>query len=113
MAMNLNIFRKRTPLRVRSVKELDPKFKPRWVKIELGLLAAMAGACGCVVVAAILQIGWLAMIAFYGLPTLFAAVFAVKYGTVGLGFIGVWFPILALKAAQLERWLELDLDWKR
>ena len=25
------------PLRIKSVKELDPRFRPRWYKIEVGL----------------------------------------------------------------------------
>jgi hypothetical protein len=34
----------------------------------------------------------------------------VQYGVILLGFVGNWFPWVGLKALQLERWLERDLD---
>lgn len=99
------------PLRIKSTKELDPGFRPRWVKLRVWM---MLGA-----VVLLMSCFWFieqrnAMMVFI---TLFLVIFSGSLATnpretcAAIGFLLRHFPKLALHHAKFEHWLEFDLDW--
>jgi hypothetical protein len=103
--------RLRRPNRIKSLKELDPRFRPRWHKLEIRLIQTLLLFIALLLVGALSEQAWLAQIGWYGLPCAFVALFALKWGSNLLATLGYWFPSLALKAAKLDAWLERDLEW--
>jgi hypothetical protein len=105
--------RVKRPTRIKSIKELDPSFKPRWHKLEVRLVQAMLLLVMLFFVGALLERAWLASIGFFGLAVSFVGVAVLNWGANVLAAAGYWFPPLALTAARMDVWLERDLDWSR
>ncbi|MBU2943329.1 hypothetical protein Q4525_00605 [Shimia thalassica] len=105
--------RTQIPNRIKTVTELDPRFRPRWYKLEIRLFQVMVLLVALLVVGAFSGMTWLATLGFYGIGCAFVAVFALEYGSNMLAALGLWLPPLALKAAQLDTWLERDLEWNK
>ncbi|WP_157598799.1 hypothetical protein [Tateyamaria omphalii] len=99
------------PLRIKSVDELSPGFKPRWVRTRKWALIAslcfqfafvffQSGHFHLLAVASLLfacLVGW-----YWLHPKNYSAL---------VGLLLRPFPELALEHAKLESWLEFDLDW--
>ncbi|KXF89244.1 hypothetical protein [Phaeobacter inhibens] len=103
--------RRHRPVRIKNLKELEPGFKPRWFRISfrLGVLAFLSMPvilAGSVFKVPLLL--WLGIICFQ--LVVFALILLTYVPKVTV-FFGYWWPWLGLKAAQLDGWLERDLDW--
>ncbi len=104
----------RGPFRIKSIRELDPKFQPRWSKLETKLIA-----CGFIVggltllVASLLSWGWLFNLGSIAIFLVFIAASGVRWGSQALIFFGYWLPYLGVLGSRFERWLEKDLEWPR
>ena len=105
--------RVKRPIRIKSIKELDPSFKPRWHRLEVWLMQAIVLLVVLFIVGALLERAWLANIGLFGLVVSFVGVAVLKWGGNVLAVAGYWFPPLALTAARMDAWLERDLDWGR
>jgi hypothetical protein len=101
---------KRKPFRIRSTKELAPGFLPRWQRLELRCVAAVFGLCLLMIIGAATDSQLVLSVFYIGGVFVAALLGFVQYGVILLGFVGNWFPWVGLKALQLERWLEQDLD---
>lgn len=108
--MQWHLFPKRKPLRIRSTKELAPGFRPRWQRLELRCFAAAIGLVLLLMIGAAMDSQLVLSVSYIGGVFVTALFGFVKHGVVLLGFVGNWFPWVGLKALQLERWLEQDLD---
>jgi hypothetical protein len=100
------------PARIISVRQLDPGFRPRWHTLEIRLFKLMILLIALLLIGGFSGTAWLAMFGFYGLGCAFVSVFALRYGSDVMAALGYWFPPLALRATQLDTWLERDLEWK-
>lgn len=107
------VFKRRAPLRIRHLRELEPGFKPRWFRYEIrlvfaavffGLLSICVGLMGY------------PGLAYGAIAFCIAAIVAANL----LGWMpaillvfGYWWPSLAVTAVRIEKWLETDLEWGR
>ena len=105
--------RVKRPTRIKSIKELDPSFRPRWYRLEVRLIQAIVLLAVLIIVGALWERAWLTNIGWFGLAVSFVGVAVLNWGANGLGVAGYWVPPLALTAARMDAWLERDLDWGR
>ena len=89
---------------------MAPGFRPRWARIERGLYVVAGVMVVLFTVGTLSDSQILVRAAFIGAGAVVFAVSFVKHGGTLLGFLGDWSHWLGLKSAQLERWLEQDLD---
>jgi hypothetical protein len=107
----LRLYDRPTPLRIKSIRELDPGFRPRWVRVGRWALAMSL----VLQVLFVLSLGRESM----AMPMTFL-ISACVFGWFWLSpkwycaVIGLWlrpFSSLAVRFAKFEMWLELHLDW--
>jgi hypothetical protein len=102
------------PNRIKSLQELDPCFVPRWLRLQVWVVAVFAAAF-----VAVLLIGWLLGVSgtpffLLGIVMTGLAVSAViEGGPTLLLLAGRYLPRLTLWAINLDKWLQRDLDWPR
>ncbi len=97
--------------KIRSIRELDPYFRPRFVKLVfrlllIGVLAILVGFGGHMA-----DIQWLLWLSLLVFAVVGSGVFLIETLPPSLVFLGYWFPLLGVWGAGLEKWLEMDLDW--
>lgn len=98
-----------TPIRIKSLKELEYGFKPKWHRYLVRLELAGMIMASTILGAAQFNIQWLSWISICG----FASISLLIAIPPLLRFVAYYSPWLGLKSVQLDSWLELDLDWKR
>ena len=102
------------PNRIKSVRELDPKFQLRWVKLETRLLV-FGFLVGVLILLASFLLQWVWLFNL-GWVVVFLAPFAagsVHWGSEALVFLGYWFPRMGVLGVRIGNWLEKDLEWPR
>ncbi|KIC24798.1 MULTISPECIES: hypothetical protein [unclassified Leisingera] len=99
------------PIKIKSLKELEPGFKPRWFRISFRLILMGFLSMPVIVAGSVLKVSlliWLGVAVFH---FVMFALIALSVVPRGMRFVGYWWPWVGLKAAQLDSWLERDLDW--
>ncbi|QFT74768.1 hypothetical protein FIU92_17160 [Ruegeria sp. THAF33] len=99
------------PTRIKSLKELDPSFKPRWFKICFGAVLSCFPFAFLAVIGSELEMHWLMLLSMLGMIFAASTTFLVCFVPFVLAFVGYWWPWLGLKSVQLDSWLQRDLDW--
>jgi len=99
------------PIRIKSLKELEPGFTPKHFRYSFRLVLIGMMLVMTLIVAHFLGIKWMFGIALLSLLAIFAAVLLLNFIPPLLRAIGYYWPWLYLKSIQLDNWLELDLDW--
>ncbi len=100
------------PIKIKSVKELQPGFKPKWFRICIGLFAVVAVFAILALVGVLSGAKWVASIAGLGGFVTYCVMIAVVFFPKVVRFLGYWWPQLELKASNIICWLEHDLDWR-
>jgi hypothetical protein len=110
--MNFLSFRSRVgPLKIKSIRELAPGFKPKWIRILFRLFAMGIVSMLIVFAGIALESRWVPWVGLAGILGVAIAIFAIKTLPVIMAFVGFWWPWMGLKAAELDSWLERDLEW--
>ncbi|MEL7091133.1 MAG: hypothetical protein AAFN94_05295 [Pseudomonadota bacterium] len=108
----MTFFERPPPLRIKSTKELERGFRPRWVKLRtVGLYLFLGSFLVAFVFATLGAPGWFVTTAFVA-TLLFAQVLIAPkpaLALLGLGFRH--FPTASKHIADWQVWLEFDLDW--
>lgn len=99
--------------RIISLKELDPGFCPRWYRLRIWLMWMAAGVFLAVLAGELLEQSWVVALANAGFFVLLALYVLLHWGSGLLAVLGYWVSPLAMKAAQLDKWLERDLEWNK
>lgn len=109
--MSQGLFQKQhKTLNIKSLKELEPRDWPRWFKICFWVIFSgfpflMLFWIGDLV--GILLLQWVGILGFFiAFPTVFVVVFVPFV----IRILGYWWPWLGLKSAQIDPWLQRDLD---
>ena len=99
------------PIRIKSLKELESGFTPKYYRYFFRLaLTAMALAI-TMVVSGFFNIYWINVMMFWGLMTVITSLVLLENVPPMFRIVGYYWPWLYLKSIQLDSWLELDLDW--
>lgn len=99
------------PLRIKSIRELEPGFTPRWFKICFRAVVACFLFLPVAMIGAAISSRLLQAIGTIGFFGAFVVPFVVSFFPLVLRVLGYWWPWLGMKSAQLDAWLERDLDW--
>jgi hypothetical protein len=86
---------------------------PRWVKFEIRLFIVAALSFAVIMLGAFLELTWVTPLGRRLFVLVIFLMLSLVVAPILLSFIGYWFPSVALKAAQLNCWLERDLDWEK
>jgi len=99
------------PNKIKSLKELEPDFMPRWFKYCFRAVLLIFAFLALIAVAQFFEAEFLAIVGAMGIVLCFTLFFLVILVPPVLSIVGYYWPWLALKAAQLDSWLERDLEW--
>ena len=99
------------PLKIKSLKELEPGFKPRWFRIEFRFVLIVFVSMPTLLAGSIFELYWLLLIGIAGIVVAALALMSLTLVPATMRFVGYWWPWMGLKAAELDSWLERDLDW--
>ena len=95
------------------LKELAPDFLPKWVRLRLGGVAFVFVCFFVVLLGQKLPSPMIESIGIVGAlltPVVFIAVWVLRWI---IKFIGVFWPLVAHKSAELEQWLDHDISWPK
>ena len=99
------------PIRIKSLKELEPGFKPKWFQISFRLTLLGLASMPLIVIGIINELYWMSWLGVTGLGVALIPLVLLEIIPPAMSFVGYWWPWMGLKAAELDSWLERDLDW--
>ena len=101
------------PLRIKGTRELDPKFKPKWVKLTNLISGVAALFLLAILLTSVFGPPWLLTLSIALFVASVLLVSSLKYFPDVLRVLAYWWPPLGASADRLMVWLERDLDgWK-
>ncbi len=100
------------PIRIKSLKELEPGFTPRYFRYSFRLVLIGMVMMLFLISAVFLKSNWFFWMAISGFISVAVAFFLLNFVPPTLRIVGYYWPWLYLKSIQLDSWLEHDLDWE-
>ncbi len=101
------------PTKINSLKDLEPKAKPKWFKICFWAVFSCFPFLVVVWIGNVVNVKLLQLIGTLGFFVAFTTPFVVRFVPLFLRVLSYWWPWLGLKTAQLDTWLQNDLDLRR
>lgn len=99
------------PTRIKSLKELQPGFTPKWCRYSFKLVLAAMTLAITMVVSGFFNIYWIYVMTIWSLVAVVVSLALLESVPPVLRVVAYYWPWLGLKSAQLDSWLELDLEW--